>query len=551
MGAPSVTESTYLPRTPGAGSDIVHLPAPEETIRHWVQGDIYPRVVIDVQNHAVLAGDGTAPPVALSGGGASTAASFVTLNAEAGLSNETTLAQVIRKDVLANRGAFGTGGVIFGATDNGIGYRDSGSAWEPYFAALDSGGHIAASVIVAIAESQVTGLVADLLTLTNAIAAKASATQALGGDMTGSSLPNPTIAASAVTLAKLANIGAATILGNNTGGGAAPIALTAAQVKTLLAIANTDVSGLGTASVLADPITIGHGGTGQTTKAAAFDALTPLTGLGDILYGGAAGTGTRLAGSTAVGRVFLSETSTGTPIAPAWRSIADADLPQTLASHLLALPTIQSWNGWITTDNGANMSPSTATVFTVFSPLDFTQFLPKGTKVWDGGTNYGVVASSSYLAPTTTVTLIGNNDYNWSTSGLLFWSYDDAPPGFPGSFNYTPAAITGWAAAPGSSVYQWSTHGTRMTIDIRQGADATSNATAHSISMPTGVAAITKTNLQWQAICLASDNGAASIGMVSVSSAGTTVICNGIALTSTSTNPGGSRIRGASVTFAF
>jgi hypothetical protein len=39
----------------------------------------------------------------------------------------------------------------------------------------------------------------------------------------------------------------------------------------------------------------GSGGTGQTTKTAAFDALSPMTTSGDIIYGGASGTGTRLA----------------------------------------------------------------------------------------------------------------------------------------------------------------------------------------------------------------------------------------------------------------
>lgn len=39
---------------------------------------------------------------------------------------------------------------------------------------------------------------------------------------------------------------------------------------------------------------IANGGTGQTAKTAAFDALSPLTTSGDLLYGGASGTGTRL-----------------------------------------------------------------------------------------------------------------------------------------------------------------------------------------------------------------------------------------------------------------
>jgi hypothetical protein len=42
-------------------------------------------------------------------------------------------------------------------------------------------------------------------------------------------------------------------------------------------------------------IAIAKGGTGATTKAAAFDALSPMTTSGDIIYGGTSGTGTRLA----------------------------------------------------------------------------------------------------------------------------------------------------------------------------------------------------------------------------------------------------------------
>ncbi len=42
-------------------------------------------------------------------------------------------------------------------------------------------------------------------------------------------------------------------------------------------------------------LAISRGGTGAGTKAAAFDALSPMSASGDIIYGGASGTGTRLA----------------------------------------------------------------------------------------------------------------------------------------------------------------------------------------------------------------------------------------------------------------
>lgn len=58
-------------------------------------------------------------------------------------------------------------------------------------------------------------------------------------------------------------------------------------------------------------IPIAGGGTGATTKAAAFDALSPMTSVGDLVIGSTAGTGTRLpiglAGST------LMTTNTGVP----------------------------------------------------------------------------------------------------------------------------------------------------------------------------------------------------------------------------------------------
>ena len=77
----------------------------------------------------------------------------------------------------------------------------------------------------------------------------------------------------------------------------------------------------------ATPVAILYGGTGQTTKTAAFNALSPLTTLGDTLYGGAAGTGTRLAGNTTATKQFLSQTGTGAvSTAPSWSVVAKADV---------------------------------------------------------------------------------------------------------------------------------------------------------------------------------------------------------------------------------
>ena len=106
---------------------------------------------------------------------------------------------------------------------------------------------------------------------------------------------------------------------------------TGAGAMTTLSASST-VSGSGFSTYLASPPAIGgtapaagsfttltdttalgisYGGTGQTTKAPAFNALSPLTTLGDTLYGGASGAGTRLAGNITVVPQVLVQTGSG------------------------------------------------------------------------------------------------------------------------------------------------------------------------------------------------------------------------------------------------
>ncbi|MGC1392622.1 MAG: hypothetical protein WA816_16430, partial [Bacteroidales bacterium] len=74
-------------------------------------------------------------------------------------------------------------------------------------------------------------------------------------------------------------------------------------------------------------IAIANGGTGQTTAINAFNALSPMTTLGDVLYGGAGGTGTRLAGNITTTPMFLRQTGTGAvSAAPAWVALGRNDV---------------------------------------------------------------------------------------------------------------------------------------------------------------------------------------------------------------------------------
>lgn len=96
----------------------------------------------------------------------------------------------------------------------------------------------------------------------------------LTSDVTGSGTGSfaTTIANSAVTNAKMANMADQRFKGNVSGSSAAPADLTPSQVKTALAIASTDVSGLGTLAT-ASSVSLSTQATG-TLQAAQFPALS-------------------------------------------------------------------------------------------------------------------------------------------------------------------------------------------------------------------------------------------------------------------------------------
>jgi hypothetical protein len=73
--------------------------------------------------------------------------------------------------------------------------------------------------------------------------------------------------------------------------GTAPLVVTSTT-----SVANLNIGG--NAANVTGTVAIANGGTGQTTKAAAFNALSPMTASGDIIYGGTSGAGTVLAKGT-------------------------------------------------------------------------------------------------------------------------------------------------------------------------------------------------------------------------------------------------------------
>ncbi len=131
-------------------------------------------------------------------------------------------------------------------------------------------------------------------------------------------------------------------------------ALTAQTANTFLGGDGTDVTARTVAQVLTSlglsvPVTIAQGGTGQTTKAAAFDALSPMTTLGDLIsYNGG---NVRVAVGAA--DTFLG--STGAAV-PSYRTVA-----QVLASLGLSVP--------VTIAQGGTGQTAKTAAFDALSPV--------------------------------------------------------------------------------------------------------------------------------------------------------------------------------------
>lgn len=135
-------------------------------------------------------------------------------------------------------------------------------------------------------------------------------------------------------------------------------------------------------------VPIGNGGTGQITASAGFNALSPMTTLGDTLYGGTSGAGTRLAGSTSATKQFLTQTGTGSvSAAPAWGTLANGDLPTsgaTAGTYTLATVTVNAQGIVTSASSGSVAGPAGST----------------GQVQWNGGS--GTFAAGSWFAVNTT-----------------------------------------------------------------------------------------------------------------------------------------------------
>jgi hypothetical protein len=115
----------------------------------------------------------------------------------------------------------------------------------------------------------------------------------------------------------------------------------------------------------------------------------------------------------------------------------DVNIPATY-NYKIAGVNLPQGDGW--SDAGVTWSYASASTFTITG--DYTAVYTKGTKInWTQTTvKYGVVLSSSYSAPNTTVTIAVNTDYTIANAAISLNHYSRAatPAGFPSSFAFSP-----------------------------------------------------------------------------------------------------------------
>jgi hypothetical protein len=181
--------------------------------------------------------------------------------------------------------------------------------------------------------------------------------------------------------------------------------LNSTVVTSSLTAVGTITTGVWTGTTIA----LANGGTGQTTKAAAFDALSPLTTGGDLLYGGASGTGTRLANGTS-GQVLQSN---GTTTAPSWTTNITGNAANVTGTVAIA--------------NGGTGQTTKAAGFDALSPLTtggdilYGGTSGTGTRLANGSSGQVLTSSGGTAAPTWT-TAVASPLFNYlANSAFDYW----------------------------------------------------------------------------------------------------------------------------------
>ena len=182
----------------------------------------------------------------------------------------------------------------------------------------------------------------------------------------------------------------------------------------------TTLGTIATGTWSASTIAIARGGTGATTAVAAFDALSPATTLGDLIYSDGTDN-VRLAGNTAAARRFLRQTGTGTvSAAPAWDALLDADVPSALTGKTYnGLSLTAAATGFTvaggTTSKTLTISNTLTLAGTDSSTLNIGAGGTLGTAAFTASTAYAPAAGSTSI---TTVGVVTAGTWQGSAIGI-------------------------------------------------------------------------------------------------------------------------------------
>lgn len=145
-----------------------------------------------------------------------------------------------------------------------------------------------------------------------------------------------------------------------------------------------------------------------------FNNISGLTTLGDIIYGGASGTRSRLAGNTTTTKKFLTQTGDGVnSVAPGWNTIAATDISSLTNTNL-------SGSAAISNANLATMASSSSTVGTVKGNISGSSATPSDITLTSANTVSSSVyrdGSGNFSAGTITAALTGTASGNTTLSG--------------------------------------------------------------------------------------------------------------------------------------
>jgi hypothetical protein len=214
---------------------------------------------------------------------------------------------------------------------------------------------------------------------------------------------------------------------------------------------------------LGTPLAIASGGTGQTSKTAAFDALAPTTTLGDIIYYSASNN-VRLAGNTTATKNFLSQTGTGSAsAAPAWAAITKADVGLSNventalstwagSTNLTTLGTVATGT-WNATTIGASKGGTGQTTYSNGQLL-----IGKA----DGTLNKATITAGANISVTNgdgTITIAATGNVGVTSVGLSM----------PGQFTVTNSPVTG----SGTLTAGWASQTSNYVLAAPNGASGT------------------------------------------------------------------------------